>query len=174
MNADPDNQQDELQKMLALKRHEIPPPRFFSKFSEKVIHGLNLPQASAPPTFWQRLGLDIDSRPVLVCAGGVAVCALLGAAVILSLQVPPPKAAPRSPDGPSHLVVAPPPTTGPLSEGEPAQAPVPVPGRALHLDQPVIVPASSPLTALKTEPAAAPSTPSGQDGKKQEPATQDR
>src|SRR5262245_13649359 len=73
MNPDPDKPQDDLQKMLALKRHETPPPRFFTGFSDKVIDGLREPD-TGPRTIWQRLGLDIDSRPVLVCASGVVVC----------------------------------------------------------------------------------------------------
>ena len=153
MNADPDKQQDELQRMLALKRLETPPPRFFSKFSEKVIDGLNSPSSLTPPTLWQRLGLDFDSRPVLVCASGVVVCGLLGAAVILSLQVPPPKPAARAPDDSTHRVVAPPPTSRPSPEDEPAQPPVAGAEQPLRLDQPVIVPARAPLSAVKFEPA---------------------
>src|SRR5881628_3722371 len=98
MNADHNRLQEELQKMLALKRHEAPPPRFFRTFSERVIDHLNKPEPPAPPTLRHRLGLDIDSRPVLVCASGVVVCGLLVVGLIASLRVGPPKPPPRPPD----------------------------------------------------------------------------
>src|SRR5262245_27824175 len=114
MNAEPDHTQDELQKILALKRHETPPPRFFTGLSEKVIDRLNTPEPG-PRTFWQRLGLDIESPPVLVCASGVVVCGLLVTGLILSRQVGPFRSAPRAPDDQTDLVVAPPPTARPTA-----------------------------------------------------------
>ncbi|HYV32378.1 MAG TPA: hypothetical protein VEO53_14905, partial [Candidatus Binatia bacterium] len=90
MNPDPDKQ-DELQKMLALKRHETPPARFFKGFPQRVRHRLHSPVASAPSTGWRRLGLDVDAKPVLVCASAVVVCGLLLVGLIASLRVEPAK-----------------------------------------------------------------------------------
>ncbi len=111
MNPIPDKQ-DELQKMLALKRHETPSPRFFKGFSGQVIDRLHAPEPPVDQAWWQRLGLD--SKPVLVCATGTLVCGLLLVGLIASLRVQPPKPAPTAPDDQTHLVVAPPPNATPL------------------------------------------------------------
>jgi hypothetical protein len=105
MNADHDKQ-DELQRVLALKRHETPPSRFFTGFSDKVINRLHVPGPEEDQTWWQRLGFNADNKPVLICASGVIVCVLLGVGWIASLRVERPKAAPQSPDDPSRFVVA--------------------------------------------------------------------
>lgn len=92
MNPENGNEED-LQKMLALKRHEQPPPRFFEGMSDKIIDRLHEPEPVVPPSFRQRLGLDFDSRPVWVCLCGVAVCALLVYGLISARHVesvPPP------------------------------------------------------------------------------------
>jgi hypothetical protein len=140
MNADHDKEQ-ELQRMLALKRHETPPPRYFRSFSERVIDRLNTPEPSGPLTLWQRLGLDIDGRPVLVCASGVVVCSLLVVGLVVSLRVTPPKPAPPEPGDQTHRVVAPPPS----STGAPEEQSVPsvvVAPPFYPVDAPVTVPAS--------------------------------
>ena len=87
MNPDPEKQ-DELQRILSLKRHETPPSRFFKSFSGDVRDRLHSPEPPIDQTWWQRLGLD--SKPVLVCASGVVVCVLLVAGLIASLRVDPP------------------------------------------------------------------------------------
>ena len=91
MNPDLDKQ-DELQKMLALKRHETPSPRFFKGFSGHVIDRLHAPEPPVDQAWWQRLGLD--TKPVLVSITGVAVCGLLVVGLVASLRVDPPKPAP--------------------------------------------------------------------------------
>ena len=68
---------NELRKLLALKRHEQPPPRFFNEFSARVIERLQTPEVLPQPTWWQRLGLDFDLRPAMVCALGVVISGLL-------------------------------------------------------------------------------------------------
>jgi hypothetical protein len=82
--------EDELQRMLSLKRREQPPPTFFRGFAEKIIDRLHKPDPPSNPTWWQRLGLDFDAKPVLVCAAGVAVCALLVYGLISARHVDPP------------------------------------------------------------------------------------
>jgi hypothetical protein len=141
MNADHDEKEQELQRMLALKRHETPPPRYFRSFSERVSDRLNTPEPDGPLTFWQRLGLDIDGRPVLVCASGVAVCSLLVVGLVVSLRVTPPKPAPPTPGDQTHRLVAPPPS----STDAPQEQPVPTVVAAPPLypvDDPVTIPAS--------------------------------
>jgi len=83
-----------LKKILSLKRREQPPPKFFQGLSHKIIHRLHTPEPPRQPTWWQRMGLDFDAKPVLVCAAGVAVCVLLAGGLISSRHVDPPAALP--------------------------------------------------------------------------------
>jgi hypothetical protein len=85
MNSE-SNDFDQLRRLLALKRHEAPPPRYFNEFSSRVIARLTTPQ-SEPLTWWQRLGLDFDLRPALMCGLGVVVCGLLSFGVISAMQM---------------------------------------------------------------------------------------
>ena len=86
----------QLRRLLALKRHEAPPPRFFNEFSSRVIARL----ATEPErvSWWQRLGLDFDLRPALMCGVGIVVCGLLSFGVISAMQItePTPAAFPGS------------------------------------------------------------------------------
>jgi len=86
--------QDELQRVLALKRHEQPPRKFFKGFAEKVMDRLQNPEPPPEPTLMQRLGLDLDTKPVLICLSGLAVCGLLAYGLISSrnMKAPPPDA----------------------------------------------------------------------------------
>jgi hypothetical protein len=87
-----DTSQEELQRVLALKRHEKPPRQFFNKFAEEVMDRLQNPEPPPEPTLMQRLGLDFDTKPVLICLSGLAICGLLAFGLILSrnMKAPPP------------------------------------------------------------------------------------
>ena len=146
MNSEPKGP-IELQKMLALKRHEQPPTQFFRSLSGSVIERLQTAEPPPEPTWRQKAGLDFDAKPVLVCATGVGVCGLLLLGLISSQHVELPAGATTPPDGaPMSLV--------PLSHSAPA-VPGPVqraPAEATSSDrssvEPVIVRESSPLRAL--------------------------
>lgn len=86
MNAQPDDF-EKLRKLLALKRHEVPPPGYFNSFSDKVIARLQAPEPAVRPTWLQMLGLDFDFRPAFLCGAGVAVCALLSVGIIAATQM---------------------------------------------------------------------------------------
>src|SRR5262247_309695 len=127
--------QNELQRMLALKRYEAPPPRFFKGFSNKVIDGLHSTEPLAPQPWWRRACLDIKSKPVLVCASGILVCGLLLAGLIASMRVEPPSPITPSPDD-NHLVVAPLPNT---VAAIPAQVgPAPATEKLPRLEAPIV------------------------------------
>lgn len=87
MNTEHD-QFEQVRKLLALKKHEQPPPRYFQEFSSKVIARLHALEAARTVTWRQRLGLDFDFKPAMVGVFGVAVCGLLLVAVVTSLGVP--------------------------------------------------------------------------------------
>jgi hypothetical protein len=86
MSSQPENF-DRIQKLLSLKRHEVPPPRFFNEFAKGVIARLDTPEHEGPSTWWQRLGLDFDLKPAMVCAAGMTVSALLLFGILASLQL---------------------------------------------------------------------------------------
>src|SRR3954462_11112418 len=85
MNPEPQNF-DQLCKLLALKRHEVPPPRYFNDFSGSVIARLHQPLPEEL-SWWQRLGLDFDLRPALMCGVGVLVCGMLSFGLSGAMQI---------------------------------------------------------------------------------------
>lgn len=163
MNPDLDKQ-DELQKMLALKRHETPSPRFFKGFSGQVIDRLHAPEPPVDQAWWQRMGLD--SKPVLVSITGVAVCGLLVVGLVASLRVDPPKPVPTSPDDQTHLVVAPPANaaTVPAPSGNPLSSVTEMP----RVGDPVVVSRPAPIGQRGPLPNQAVTTPAPRN---QNPAT---
>jgi len=86
MSSHPENL-DPVQRLLNLKRHEVPPPGYFRDFSGRVIARLEAAESSAPRTWLQRLGLDFDLQPAMVCALGTVVSALFLFGVLASLQI---------------------------------------------------------------------------------------
>src|SRR5258707_8760157 len=98
MNTDQENFES-LKRLLTLKRHEQPPPGYFSNFSHQVIvqikagatgdspAGLNLMLWEIPllSRFWASLG---KRQPVFAGAFGVVVCSLLVFGVAYSVKVP--------------------------------------------------------------------------------------
>lgn len=93
---------DEVQRILALKRHEQPPAEFFKGFSESIIDRIH---AAGPPpklTLRQRLSVEFYGVPIYVCVVGVLVCGLLVGGLIAALRVPPPK-----PGNSNHALVPP-------------------------------------------------------------------
>lgn len=74
---------DQLRKLLALKRYEQAPPGYFTNFSSKVIARIEATDA-AELSWWQKLGLQLDFKPALMCGLGVVVCGLLSVGVLTS------------------------------------------------------------------------------------------
>src|SRR2546428_14065376 len=95
--------QEELQRVLALKRHEQPPRQFFKSFAEKVMDRLQNPEPPPEPTLMQRLGLDFDTKPLLICLSGLAICGLLAFGLILSRSMKAPPPDPADPLGPRPI-----------------------------------------------------------------------
>jgi hypothetical protein len=75
---------DQLRKLLALKRYEQAPPGYFNNFSGKIIARLAAAEGAPSLSWWDKLALQFDFKPVLMCGLGVVVCALLSAGVISS------------------------------------------------------------------------------------------
>src|SRR5262245_61109446 len=75
---------DRLTKLLALKRHETPPPGYFNNFSDKVIARIEADGLFVRSSWWQRLFPEWDAKPVLACAYGLVIMGLLAIGVGIS------------------------------------------------------------------------------------------
>ena len=80
-------EEEEVQKALALKRHEQPPARFFRSFSHEVIDRIHTSEPAPAATWRERLGLGEDWKPVLMCGLGVVACLVLGLSLVAALWV---------------------------------------------------------------------------------------
>ncbi|HEY2082228.1 MAG TPA: hypothetical protein VGI88_05545, partial [Verrucomicrobiae bacterium] len=76
MNPDSENF-DSLQRLLALKRHEIPPPGYFDRFSRDVMARIKAGENGGAIGFelswFQRLLSIFDVKPLFAGAFGTAV-----------------------------------------------------------------------------------------------------
>jgi hypothetical protein len=84
---------DRLIQLLALKRHEQPPPGYFDRLSREIrleIEGANAPEASlghrlrADTDWFRRLLRSLEARPYLAGVFGVCVCALVLSGIVYS------------------------------------------------------------------------------------------
>jgi hypothetical protein len=85
---------DQLRRLLALKRHELPPPGYFNGFSRQVIARIKVGETGEPGTLFdrlvweapwlQRIWAALEAKPILAGAFGIAVCGLLITGVIYS------------------------------------------------------------------------------------------
>lgn len=98
MSAEQDNF-EALRQLLALKRHETPPPGYFDQFASEIRSRLaagehrqtNLWRELGDEASWlQRLWAAFAERPALAGAFGMAVCALMMLGSIYVSQKPEP------------------------------------------------------------------------------------
>ncbi len=90
MHSEPEDF-EQVRRLLALKRHEQPPPGYFNHFSRDVIARLRAGEgAQADSGFFlefpllQRLWTALEARPVLTGAVSVALCGFLTAGFLFS------------------------------------------------------------------------------------------
>jgi hypothetical protein len=132
MNSDQENFEC-LRQLLALKRHEQPPPGYLEDFSNQVILRLRAGETGEPAsvmarllreTPWlQRLWTMLEARPVFAGAFGATLCALLLSGIIYAEKAEPTSFAPNlaanvqvSPFAtPASLVANLAPSTNPIS-----------------------------------------------------------
>jgi len=136
---------DELQRLLALKRREQPPRRYFSGFSDQVLENLGAPERPETLSWLERLGVHCDLSPAVVGALGILVVGLLGAGIAVSNGTKPvalggPLAPPSGAPVPLEQTVnsSPPPRSSPRPQDVPSTAPV-------------LTPDSPPFIPLKVE-----------------------
>jgi len=103
MNQDSENF-DSLRQLLALKRHEVPPPGYYNRLSRDImarIKGGDTGNELGADLSWFRRFLNVfDVKPVFAGAFGTAVCAFLISGVITSERTPAFAAGTVTPDGP--------------------------------------------------------------------------
>ena len=84
---------EQLRRLMALKRHEQPPPGYFHHFSREVIvrikAGETGDQFSSSWWSWdgswlQRVWAAVETRPAMAGAFGVAVCGFFAAGALMS------------------------------------------------------------------------------------------
>jgi hypothetical protein len=76
MNSSPEDFQ-ELRRLLALKRHEQPPPGYFHYLPDKVAMRIEREDLSEHSTWWEWLVEKLDARPVLAGAYAFAISGLM-------------------------------------------------------------------------------------------------
>jgi hypothetical protein len=97
MNPEPENFES-LRRLLALKRHEQPPPGYFKVFSRQVIARIRAGEAARQAPFlerlfeeapWlERLWTPFATKPVLAGAFGMVICGLLISGIVYSEREP--------------------------------------------------------------------------------------
>jgi hypothetical protein len=95
MSAEPENF-EALRRLLAIKRHEQPPPGYFNDFSRQVIvriqageaQSISIFQRMLQPMSWvQNLWGSFEAKPIVAGAFGVGVCGLLVVGLISSERI---------------------------------------------------------------------------------------
>ena len=85
---------DQLRKLLALKKHEVPPPGYFDRFPAEVISGIRMEKHHAKSDAVFKLQLEapwlirfvgaLAGKPIFAGAFGAAICSLVLAGVYLT------------------------------------------------------------------------------------------
>ncbi|HLX69574.1 MAG TPA: hypothetical protein VKV04_08100 [Verrucomicrobiae bacterium] len=87
MNPESENF-DSLRRLLALKRHEVPPPGYFNRFSRDVMARIKVGDGGdaigAELPWFQRVFGMFELKPMFAGAFGMTVCALLISGVVSS------------------------------------------------------------------------------------------
>ena len=93
MSPDQEDFQD-LRQLLTLKRHEQPPPGYFSRFSSQVIARIQAGEGAEAGFIAQRFGWEanwfqqwwsgLEAKPVFAGALGLAICGLLISGIVYS------------------------------------------------------------------------------------------
>jgi len=86
---DPGENFDPLRRLLALKRHEVPPPGYFNRLPGEVIARIRAEQVAgnrrAPESSWfAQLWQSFQTRPVFAGGFGAAICSLVLAGLYFS------------------------------------------------------------------------------------------
>jgi hypothetical protein len=91
MNPESENF-DSLRQLLALKRHEIPPPGYFDRLPRDIMARIKAgdtgDELGSDLSWFRRLSSVFDFKPIFAGAFGTAVCAFLTSGVMTSERTP--------------------------------------------------------------------------------------
>ena len=148
---------DRLLKLLALKRHEQPPPGYFEHFSSGIIARLNAGEARErgwwedifEEALWlKRLWSAFEAKPILAGVFGVVVCGLVVSGIVYSQKLDRASATSSPPVGQSLFTGAPsgwalePSAQAPLTASTNPVIEPQIPGSVFEMFRPVAKPAS--------------------------------
>ncbi len=68
-----------LRKLMALKRHEQPPPEYLHQLSDRIINRIE--RGEGQLNLWDKLTANFSLRPSLAYAFGLTVCGALGLSI---------------------------------------------------------------------------------------------
>jgi hypothetical protein len=88
-NPDHPNEFAALRKLLAWKRHELPPPGYFQRLPDRVIDRIEAEGIQPRSAWWERLLHEVRVEPVVAGAYGLLVGGLLILGLSLSEAVQP-------------------------------------------------------------------------------------
>jgi hypothetical protein len=112
MNNNDEQQFDQLRKLLALKKHEVPPPGYFNRLPGKILARIESSEMATQSSWWDWLVARFDARPILACAYGFTISGLLLMGFRLSQVLQTAEAEPTSPAmGGGWLAATPDPVT---------------------------------------------------------------
>jgi hypothetical protein len=108
-----------LRKLMALKRHEQPPPEYLNELHDRII--TRIEHGEGQLNLWDKLSAHFSLRPSLACAFGLTVCGALGMSALYMVKQEMTQAA----DSSSGLTVkGPVPANAFASQTEPAAPPL--------------------------------------------------
>lgn len=82
MNSDPDF--EDLRRLLALKKYEQPPPRYFSELPSRIW--VRIEREGRTTSFWARIFPKVGLNPALVYGFGLLACGTLIFGIGYALQ----------------------------------------------------------------------------------------
>ena len=90
MNSNPDDF-EALRKLMALKRHELPPPGYFNRLPDRIA--IRLEREGSQLGFWGRILAGCSFRPVFAYSFALAAFGALTMSVIYSVRMQPAESA---------------------------------------------------------------------------------
>lgn len=94
MNSD-SHDFETLRKLMALKRHEQPPPGYFNRLPDRIA--ARLERGEGQMGFWEKLVSHFSFRPAFVYGFSFAAFSALTVSVIYSVRAQPPQSAQTPP-----------------------------------------------------------------------------
>jgi hypothetical protein len=86
MNSSNQDDFDRLRKLLALKRHEQPPPGYFNRLPNQIM--ARIEAGEGEEKFWQRFIPSFTFRPAVAYGMGLAVCGVVALGVYYTSNLP--------------------------------------------------------------------------------------